>query len=96
MDIFTTYLTKVVSRPIKPTNLKVKALAKDASSSELTDDLNHLENHDNYYQDESNDNRSDKDQGKEPEQLLNDVNSGNEELNDKEVNEDIDHLDLYV
>lgn len=49
MDIFTTYLTKVQRTPIKPAKLKVKALVKDASSSALTDDTDHLENHDYYF-----------------------------------------------
>jgi len=48
MDIFTTVLTRVVSTPIKPTRLRVKALAKEPATNELTDDLDHLENHEQY------------------------------------------------
>lgn len=48
MDIFTTVLTRVVPVPIKPERLRVKALAKEPSTNELTDDLDHLENHEQY------------------------------------------------
>jgi hypothetical protein len=54
MDIFTTQLTRVVAVPIKPVSLKVKALAKDAATDKLTDDLDHLENHDQYFEKEDN------------------------------------------
>jgi hypothetical protein len=49
VDIFTTVLTKVRATPIKPEKLKVKALNKESGTSELTDDLNHLEDHDLYF-----------------------------------------------
>ena len=49
MDIFTTVLTRVVPVPIKPANLKVKALLKSADLGKLKEDLDHLENHDNYF-----------------------------------------------
>lgn len=45
MDIFTTALTRVVPVPIKPANLKVKALLKEAAIGELKEDHDHLENH---------------------------------------------------
>ena len=48
MDIFTTVLTRVVPVPIKPTRLRVKALAKEPATNELTDDVDHLENHEQY------------------------------------------------
>jgi len=48
MDIFTTQLTRVVPVPIKPTNLKVKALLKESAASELKEDVDHLDNHKNY------------------------------------------------
>ncbi len=48
MDIFTTVLTRVVQAPIKPERVRVKALSKEPSMSELTDDLDHLENHEQY------------------------------------------------
>lgn len=48
MDIFTTQLTKVQPVPIKPEKLKVKALVKEAASAKLTDDIDHLENHESY------------------------------------------------
>ncbi|MBL0711481.1 MAG: hypothetical protein JJV99_10775 [Colwellia sp.] len=49
MDIFTTALTRVVPVPIKPANLKVKALLKEARVSKLKADPDHLENHDCYF-----------------------------------------------
>lgn len=49
MDIFTTQLTRVVPTPIKPANLKVKALLKEAGTGKLKEDLDHLENHDYYF-----------------------------------------------
>lgn len=48
MDIFTTQLTKVQPVPIKPEKWKVKALVKETASPKLTDDIDHLENHENY------------------------------------------------
>jgi hypothetical protein len=48
MDIFTTALTRVVSAPIKPARIRVKALAKEPATNELKDDLDHLENHEQY------------------------------------------------
>ncbi len=49
MDIFTTVLTKVRPTPIKAEKLRVKALRKEPSTNELTDDVNHLEDHDLYF-----------------------------------------------
>ena len=43
MDIFTTALTRVVPVPIKPQDLKVKALVKEAATRELEAELDHLE-----------------------------------------------------
>lgn len=48
MDIFTTALTRVVQTPIKPDRVRVKALTKEPSLNDLTDDLDHLENHEQY------------------------------------------------
>tara|TARA_B110000467_G_C18308808_1_gene476559 strand:+ start:1514 stop:1843 length:330 start_codon:yes stop_codon:yes gene_type:complete len=50
MDIFTTQLTRVVPVPIKPASLKVKALLKDAASTKLKEDHDHLENHEYYFE----------------------------------------------
>jgi hypothetical protein len=52
MDIFTTQLTRVVNLPIKPAKLKVKAPKKEAASTKLSQDLDHLENHNAYFSDE--------------------------------------------
>ena len=49
MDIFTTALTKVRLSPIKLEKLKVKALNKEPEAHELTEDFDHLENHDLYF-----------------------------------------------
>lgn len=49
MDIFTTQLTRVVPVPIKKAKLKVKALLKEAANSRLSQDPNHLENHEYYF-----------------------------------------------
>jgi hypothetical protein len=48
MDIFTTVLTRVVQTPIKPERVRVKALSKEPAMNELTDDHDHLENHEQY------------------------------------------------
>jgi hypothetical protein len=105
MDIFTTVLTRVVPVPIKPANLKVKALLKEAATSKLKEDLDHLENHDYYFD-------SDKNKHKESEQD-NSVTEADEsshatlEAEDKkhahdsdesvtESKDGIKHLDLYV
>ncbi len=49
MDIFTTALTRIVPVPIKPANLKVKALAKEAAASGVSDDIQGLEEHELYF-----------------------------------------------
>lgn len=49
MDIFTTALTRVVPVPIKRANLKVKALAKEAAATGVSDDIQGLEYHEYYY-----------------------------------------------
>ncbi len=66
MDIFTTALTRVVPVPIKPADLKVKALLKEAGAGKLKEDLDHLENHDYYFGENDSDNkRNDHDESKE-------------------------------
>ncbi|MBU2925653.1 hypothetical protein Q4506_11145 [Colwellia sp. 4_MG-2023] len=66
MDIFTTALTRVVQVPIKPTNNKVKGPSKTADTSKLTEDLDHIENHDTYFDEKHVDDNSDKE--KDPQQ----------------------------
>ena len=106
MDIFTTQLTRVVPVPIKPANLKVKALVKDARTGKLKEDLDHLENHDYYFDDK----KSDKEENNNSEESVDKEASivkeadANEQLNG--VSEDdngisqsedgVKHLDLYV
>lgn len=49
MDIFSTVLTRVRTTPIKPEQLKVKSLKKEAATKDLSDDIDHLEDHDLYF-----------------------------------------------
>lgn len=62
MDIFTTALTRVVPVPIKPADLKVKALAKAAAINAVTDDIAGLEDQPLYFKKTSAKNSSDKEQ----------------------------------
>lgn len=48
MDIFTTAYIRRVRLPVKPAKLKVKALFKEPATAKLTEDLDHLEDHDQY------------------------------------------------
>jgi len=107
MDIFTTQLTRVVQTPIKPTNLKVKALLKDAAIGKLKEDPDHLENHDNYFN-TINETQSQNDDQKQSKEALPPVKKeeSNVETPDniskdnmsKDNNDDKPdvHLDLYV
>jgi len=104
MDIFTTVLTRVVPVPIKPTNLKVKALLKEAGAGKLKEDLDHLENHD-YYFGNNQDNQKENEQGKsiDDEQAesihTESASESDGSSNDEGVSESKDgvkHLDLYV
>lgn len=61
MDIFTTVLTRVVPVPIKQESLKVKALLKEAATSKLKEDHEHLENHDYYFVKKQADNEANQD-----------------------------------
>lgn len=49
MDIFISQLKRITRVPIKQESLKVKAPVKDAEPSALTDDLDHLENHEQFF-----------------------------------------------
>lgn len=49
MDIFTTALTRVVPVPIKPANLKVKALKKAAPTNDVSDDIEGFEESASYF-----------------------------------------------
>lgn len=100
MDIFTTVLTRVVPVPIKPTSLKVKALLKEAGTGKLKEDLDHLENHEYYFNDNSQgndqhageDKKNATDASNEPA-----INENKNTEKDVTVTKDgIKHLDLYV
>ncbi len=56
MDIFTTQLTRVVPVPIKPANLKVKALLKEAGAGKLKEEADDNEDHEYYIGDKRSDN----------------------------------------
>lgn len=105
MDIFTTYLTRVVPVPIKPANLKVKALLKDAGAGKLKEDLDHLENHDYYFIEQKSAGQPGKGKEKnqkahiEDEDLNPNKDSSNKPDTDNCITVDKDgtkHLDLYV
>lgn len=111
MDIFTTVLTRVVPVPIKPANLKVKALLKEAATSKLKEDLDHLENHDYYFnndkhkqkgseQDKSSDGEQTQSTNVAPEHIkLKSIDKKHADDADEGVTESKDgskHLDLYV
>jgi len=106
MDIFTTQLTRVVQTPIKPTNLKVKALLKDAAIGKLKEDPDHLENH-NIYFNTINDKQSESNEQKQSKEVLplvkkeeSNVESP-DDISKDNISKDNDdkpdvHLDLYV
>jgi len=106
MDIFTTVLTRVVPVPIKPANLKVKALLKSANVGNLTEDFDHLENHDNYFDDDSSKKES-LDSNNHPEHQEHQEVIGENDLTDEKqikadssgISESLDgvkHLDIYI
>jgi len=104
MDIFTTVLTRVVPVPIKPASLKVKALLKEARTSKLKEDPDHLENHDYYFGNDKNKQKeSDQDESLDGEQTEStNVESADKKHSDNagegvtESKDGVKHLDLYV
>ncbi|WP_057832212.1 hypothetical protein [Colwellia sp. TT2012] len=106
MDIFTTQLTRVVQIPIKPASLKVKALLKEAANSKLSDDANHLENHEYYFTSEEDKYHSSQQETDDKEEGANSANTNKEpsvefEQSDVDINKATDnsngkHLDLYA
>ena len=104
MDIFTTVLTRVVPVPIKPANLKVKALLKEAGTSKLKEDPDHLENHDYYFtndkneQKESDQNKSSGAEQAEPSNVerVDKKQADNADDGITESKDGVKHLDLYV
>lgn len=103
MDIFTTALTRVVPVPIKPANLKVKALLKEAGTGKLKEDLDHLENHDYYFAESKVDEKQEKQHEQEHTQELAEqsqsasTDKSNDSIEEQdESNKTIKHLDLYV
>lgn len=111
MDIFTTVLTRVVPIPIKSADLKVKAVLKDAAVGELKEDLDHVENHDYYFNnDKKKQKENEKNNSAQGEQnkesaieqetsVLKSKDKKHREHADEGVTESEDgtkHLDLYV
>ena len=100
MDIFTTQLTQVVQVPIKPATLKVKALLKEAGTTKLKEDHDHLENHDCYFIDKENDKEKKQENSTADEA---EVTAQKAEADDdtqvestSETKDKVKHLDLYV
>jgi hypothetical protein len=91
MDIFTTQLTRVVPVPIKPANLKVKALLKEAGAGKLKEDLDHLENHDYYFGNKNSNNEED--ESKESDESNNSEVDQVEPTNTTSKFADKEHLD---
>jgi hypothetical protein len=105
MDIFTTQLTRVVPVPIKPTSLKVKALLKEAANSKLTQDPDHLENHEYYFtseEDQYHANHQGAEQEQKKQHTKPDVDNQDQQTVDAGEADEVDksdkskHLDLYV
>ncbi len=111
MDIFTTQLTRVVPVPIKPANLKVKALLKEAGAGKLKEDLDHLENHDYYFGEKKSNKEADEhienDESHHSETAQAELPHTDNQLADKKQSESkeqgvteskdgVKHLDLYV
>jgi hypothetical protein len=108
MDIFTTQLTRVVQVPIKPASLKVKALLKEAGTSKLKEDHDHLENHDYYFikkkpdnegnQEDKLDNKNDPESKPVERQVdtTDDMSNESDAKSELSSTEEVKHLDLYV
>ncbi|MEI6893957.1 MAG: hypothetical protein V5789_04850 [Colwellia sp.] len=112
MDIFTTQLTRVVPVPIKPANLKVKGPLKEAATGELSEDPEHLENHEYYFIKEGGQYHSSKQESAEQDKdapqekkaystesidNTSEQNKQNEQIEDSDKVKDEDkHLDLYA
>jgi hypothetical protein len=109
MDIFTTQLTRVVPVPIKPVSLKVKALLKESANAKLTQDPDHLENHEYYFTNEEDQYHTSQHQehekkrgAKNNEDYSSAVQEKQSSLSETAVdhnvekNKKIKHLDLYI
>ena len=109
MDIFTTVLTRVVPVPIKPADLKVKALAKGAAASAVSDDIAGLEESALYQKNKSKSKISDKEshnhdstnEGAEPSTVPVDktgllVDTFDDSESTPSVQDDKPHLDIYI
>ncbi|WP_206485442.1 hypothetical protein [Thalassotalea sp. G2M2-11] len=112
MDIFTTALTRVRATPIKPENLRVKALKKESATQELTDDIHHLEDHQLYFIDEKTHQNNKQQHQQQPSneeesfpehvKASEDVITHKQEIlhpqptKDDEQDDDVKHLDIFI
>lgn len=100
MDIFTTQLTRFIPVPIKPASLKVKALLKEAGTSKLKEDPDHLENHDYYFVENQADNDAQEEHKQESKPATQQAETTDEKSADSnsedKSKEEVKHLDLYV
>ncbi|WDE03533.1 hypothetical protein SG34_019350 [Thalassomonas viridans] len=104
MDIFTTALTRVVPVPIKPEQLKVKALLKEARTRGLEQEMDHLEHAGSFFipgyhpeqnQENAESRSQDHDQNAKAEKQAENVNAGPEKSAEKPDDEP-PHLDIFV
>jgi hypothetical protein len=110
MDIFTTQLVRLVQIPIKPANLKVKALLKEARTSKLKEDPEHLENHNYYFDNKHTDNDTNEENEQESKsaekkaetsddklvEVTNEESAGSIDEKSAKSKGGVKHLDLYV
>lgn len=96
MDIFTTQLTRVVPVPIRAETLKVKALLKEAATSKLKEDPDHLENHDYYIFSTDDENNNTQQNLADPRKKAKQAKSNEEEKEHDSDRANPPHLDIYV
>ncbi|GLX77078.1 hypothetical protein tinsulaeT_04180 [Thalassotalea insulae] len=108
MDIFTTALAKIRANPIRPDKLRVKALRKESATNELTDDINHLEDHQLYFIDEkTHQQNKGKQQQTKPQQTEEGVKASEDVILHKQDilhpqpakdndDDEIEHLDIFI
>lgn len=105
MDIFTTVLTKIRPTPIKPEKLRVKSLKKEAATRPLTDDANHLEDHELYFVPEHKEEHTEHQQQEQAKQKSENVTAKEPDILHKQditqpkkpkSDDEGEHLDIYV
>ena len=111
MDIFTTALAKIRATPIKPEKLRVKALRKESATNELTDDIDHLEDHQLFFIDEKThqqrQNAQQEKQSQDQQAFTQGVKASEDvivhkqeilhpQADKKDDDDEIEHLDIYI